>query len=58
VRNAPFTDWVVRFDPTLSPVTLPPTPEQLEQAIEWGRASVEEGLSMIRRFLEPVAWEE
>lgn len=58
VRNAPFADWVLRMEPTLSPLNLVPQPEQVDQAIEWGRASVEPLLPMIRRFLEPVAWED
>lgn len=55
-RNAPFADWLLRFEPTLSPIDLVPEPERLDQAIEWGRQSVEEVLPMIERFLEPVSW--
>lgn len=57
-RNAPFADWILRFEPTLSPVNIVPHPDQVDRAIAWGRASVERVLPMIRRFLEPVAWEE
>lgn len=58
VRNAPFADWVLRMEPTLSPLNLVPEPQQVDNAIEWGRASVEPLLPMIRRFLEPVAWDD
>jgi predicted acylesterase/phospholipase RssA len=58
VRNAPFADWVLRIEPTLSPLNLVPQPEQVDQATEWGRASIEPLLPMIRRFLEPVSWED
>lgn len=57
VRNAQFADWVVRMEPTLSAINLVPQPAHVDQAIEWGRASIEPHLPMIRRFLEPVAWE-
>jgi predicted acylesterase/phospholipase RssA len=58
VRNAPFADWVLRMEPTLSPLNLVPEPQQVDNAIEWGRASIEPLLPMIRRFLEPVAWDD
>ena len=56
-RNAPYADWLLRFEPTLSPVDLVPEPERFDRAVEWGRAAVEEVLPMIERFLEPVSWE-
>jgi predicted acylesterase/phospholipase RssA len=58
VRNAQFADWVLRMEPTLSPLNLVPEPQQVDSAIEWGRASIEPLLPMIRRFLEPVSWED
>lgn len=57
-RNAPFADWIVRFEPTLSPVNIVPHPDYVDKAIAWGRASIEPLLPMIKRFLEPVAYEE
>jgi predicted acylesterase/phospholipase RssA len=56
-RNAPYADWVVRFEPTLSPVNLVPAAEQLDAAMDWGRADMEAILPMVQRFLEPVAYE-
>jgi len=56
-RNAPFADWIVRFEPTLSPIDLVPDPERLERAIEWGRASIEPVLPVLERLLEPVGWD-
>jgi hypothetical protein len=56
-RNAPFADWIVRFEPTLSPLDLAPEPERLERAIEWGRASIEPVLPLLERLLEPVGWD-
>lgn len=57
-RNAPYADWVLRFDRTLSPLNLVPKPQGLAEAIAWGRSAVEERLPMIERFLEPFGWEE
>jgi len=57
VRDVPFADWIVRFEPTLSPVTLVPGPETVDLAIGWGSASVEKVLPMIERMLEPVWWD-
>ena len=55
-QNAPFAHWVVRFEPTLSPLNLLPTAPALDEAIGWGRSSIEEALPILRRLLEPVTW--
>ncbi|MCX6399432.1 MAG: patatin-like phospholipase family protein [Propionibacteriales bacterium] len=57
VRNAPYADQLLRMSPTLSPVTLAPTPAALDQAIEWGHASMDSAMAFINRMLEPVWWE-
>jgi predicted acylesterase/phospholipase RssA len=56
-RDVRYADWVLRFEPTLSPVTLVPSPETVDQAIGWGRAAIEPLLPMLERSLEPVWWE-
>jgi predicted acylesterase/phospholipase RssA len=56
-RNAPFADWIVRFEPTLSPIDLVPDPERLDSAVEWGRTSIEPVLPLLERLLEPVGWD-
>jgi predicted acylesterase/phospholipase RssA len=56
-RNARYADWIVRIEPTLSPVNLVPSPKQIDQAAAWGQANIEPVLPMIERFLEPVAWD-
>lgn len=55
--NARYADWIIRFDPTLSPVALVPEPDRLDEAIGWGRAAIEDKLPLIERFLEPVGWD-
>jgi predicted acylesterase/phospholipase RssA len=56
-RNAPYADWIIRFEPTLSPVNLVPEPERLDQAIEWGRAAIDQRLDLVQRMLAPVGWD-
>ena len=56
-RDVRYADWVLRFEPTLSPVNLVPGPETVDMAIGWGRAAVEPLIPMLERSLEPVWWE-
>jgi len=56
-RDVRYADWVLRFEPTLSPVTLVPGPETVDMAIGWGRAAIEPLIPMLERSLEPVWWE-
>jgi hypothetical protein len=56
-RDARYADWTIRFEPTLSPVTLVPSPETVDHAIEWGRNSVDPLIPMLQRSLEPVWWD-
>lgn len=57
VRNTPFADWIVKFNPTLSPIDLVPTPDRFGNALNWGEASVEPIIPMLAKLLEPVVWE-
>jgi predicted acylesterase/phospholipase RssA len=57
-RNAAYADWIVRFEPTLSPVNLVPDPDRFDLAIQWGRAAIDERLPLIERLLERVRWDE
>jgi hypothetical protein len=57
IRNAPYADQVVRFKPTLSVLTLAASPDAIDRATGWGRASVQPALPVIKRLLEPVWWE-
>jgi len=57
VRNAPFADHLIRMSPTLAPTNLAPAPAALDQAIEWGRASMEPAMTFVNKMLEPVWWE-
>ncbi len=57
MREAPYAHWIVRFEPTLSPLTLLPDRRALDAAIGWGREAIEASLPLVRRLLEPVSWE-
>jgi predicted acylesterase/phospholipase RssA len=57
-RNAPFADWIIRFEPTLSPVNLVPPPDRLDAAFGWGRDAIKRELPLIERFLAPVSWDD
>ncbi|WP_182376591.1 patatin-like phospholipase family protein [Nocardioides sp. WS12] len=57
VRNAPYADHLIQMSPTLSPVTLAPSPAALDQAVEWGHASMDEAMVFVNRMLEPVWWD-
>jgi hypothetical protein len=56
-RDVKYADWVLRFEPTLSPVTLVPGAETLERAIGWGRDAIDPLIPLLERSLEPVWWE-
>jgi hypothetical protein len=53
VRNAPYADHLVRFEPTLSPVNLTPSVAAIDRACEWGARSVEKAIPVISALLEP-----
>ncbi|MFT4009158.1 MAG: patatin-like phospholipase family protein [Nocardioidaceae bacterium] len=56
VRNAPYADQLIRMNPTLSPATLAPGPEAIEQSVRWGEASMDQGMEFVARMLEPIWW--
>lgn len=46
----------IEFRPTLSPLNLLPTADQLDQAVGWGRSQIAEELPRIQKFFERVRW--
>jgi predicted acylesterase/phospholipase RssA len=56
VRNLPYADHVVRFEPTLSPVNLAPSATSIDRASRWGRNSVHEAIPVTTALLEPTWW--
>jgi len=57
VRNAPYADYLIRFEPTLSPVNLAPSTSAIDLACEWGSKSVEKAIPLTSALLRPVWWE-
>ncbi|MBW0012980.1 patatin-like phospholipase family protein [Mycobacterium sp.] len=57
VRNLPYADHLVRFEPTLSPANLAPSAAAIERASRWGRNSVERAIPVTTALLEPTWWE-
>jgi hypothetical protein len=57
VRNAPYADHIVRFEPTLSPANLAPSIANIDLACQWGHQSVDRAISVTSALLEPTWWE-
>lgn len=57
VRNAPFADHLVRFEPTLSPANLAFSAATIDCACEWGRKSVNRAIPVTSALLQPIWWE-
>jgi len=57
VRNLPYADQLVRFEPTLSPANLAPSVASIDRASRWGRNSVEQAIPVTTALLEPTWWE-
>lgn len=58
LRNAPYADSLIKFSPTLSPVTLAAPPAAIDRVVGWGRASVEPEIDFIKKMVEPVWWDD
>jgi hypothetical protein len=57
VRNAPYADHLVRFEPTLSPANLAPSIASIDRACAWGRNSVDKAVPVTAALLQPTWWE-
>ncbi|MBY0387665.1 MAG: patatin-like phospholipase family protein [Mycobacterium pseudokansasii] len=57
VRNLPYVDHLVKFQPTLSPINLAPSVAAIDRACEWGRGSVDEAIPVTTALLQPTWWE-
>jgi predicted acylesterase/phospholipase RssA len=56
VRNAPYADHIVRFEPTLSPANLAPSVAAIDRACKWGRNSIERAIPVTSALLQPTWW--
>ena len=57
VRNLPYADHLVRFEPTLSPANLAPSVASIDRASRWGSDSVERAIPVTTALLQPTWWE-
>lgn len=57
MRNVPYADHLVRFEPTLSPANLAPSVAAIDRASRWGRKSIEAAIPVTSALLQPTWWE-
>ncbi|MGQ0528777.1 MAG: patatin-like phospholipase family protein [Panacagrimonas sp.] len=53
----PYFDWLMRFEPTLSPVNLLPPPADFDRAFQWGWTQADAMIPFLKKALEPVTWQ-
>ena len=58
VRNLPYSDHIVRFAPTLSPVNLAPSARSIDRACAWGHSRVDKAIGVTSALLQPIWWDE
>lgn len=54
--NERFAQRRIEFRPTLSPINLLPSPDELDEAVAWGRRQMSAELPRIQKFFERVRW--
>ena len=54
---ATYFDWLMRFEPTLSPLNLLPSAADFDRSFQWGWAQADVMIPFLRKALEPVSWE-
>ncbi len=52
----PYFDWLVRFEPTLSPVNLLPSDADFDRAFRWGWDQADKMMPFLLKALEPIRW--
>jgi predicted acylesterase/phospholipase RssA len=52
----PYFDWLMRFEPTLSPVNLLPPPADFDQAFQWGWQQADVMIPFLKKAMEPSGW--
>lgn len=53
----PYFDWLMRFEPTLSPINLLPSAPDFERAFKWGWDQADVMMPFLKKALEPVRWQ-
>lgn len=52
-----YFDWLMRFEPTLSPLNLLPSPTDFDQAFKWGWDQADVMMPFLKKALEPSGWQ-
>ncbi len=53
-QQRPYFDWLMRFEPTLSPVNLLPSAADFDRAYHWGWQQADVTMPFLKMALEPV----
>jgi predicted acylesterase/phospholipase RssA len=53
----PYFDWLMRFEPTLSPINLLPRADDFDRAFQWGWHQADVMMPFLKQALEPVLWQ-
>lgn len=53
-QQRPYFDWLMRFEPTLSPVNLLPSAADFDRAYHWGWQQADVMMPFLKMALEPV----
>ena len=51
-----YFDWLLKFEPTLSPLNLLPSSADFDQAFKWGWDQADVMMPFLKKALEPVSW--
>jgi hypothetical protein len=52
-----YFDWLLKFEPTLSPLNLLPSSTDFDQAFKWGWDQADVMMPFLKKALEPVSWQ-
>lgn len=55
-QQRPYFDWLMRFEPTLSPVNLLPAAAEFDRAWQWGWQQADAMMPFLKAALAPVRW--
>lgn len=53
-----YFDWLMRFEPTLSPINLLPRADDFDRAFQWGWDQADVMMPFLKQALEPVSWDD
>ncbi|MGQ0697392.1 MAG: patatin-like phospholipase family protein [Panacagrimonas sp.] len=56
-QQRPYFDWLMRFEPTLSPINLLPNAGDFDRAFQWGWDQADAMIPFLKKALEPVSWD-